>query len=98
MSDIVKRLDRIVDRQKLKPGESLVADALAEIERLRAAVKFYDENDAALVKTLRAERDELLAAAKKVNAWLHDGDLHSGLDLRSWQRLEAAIAKAERHK
>jgi hypothetical protein len=37
-----------------------------ENERLRAAVKFYEDNDTALVNTLRAERDELLAALKRL--------------------------------
>lgn len=38
MTDILDRLNAIVDRQSLKPGDSLVADAADEIKRLRAAL------------------------------------------------------------
>jgi hypothetical protein len=36
MSDILEQLNAVVDRRGLAPGESLIADAAAEIERLRA--------------------------------------------------------------
>jgi hypothetical protein len=66
-------------------------DEKAENERLRAAVKFYEDNDAALVNTLRAQRDELLAALEMIAGKRQCLDnLMSDKDIAS-----AAIAKAE---